>query len=181
MKVSILAAPVRGTTPGNQANPGDPLVAGADLSGVASEAVVSAIHEERDDVVSDDSPFRIRVPNSALRRYLAYMLDRLVDEGDDVTFDVERLGSLQVPSNIDAVVAAINLMRSADPARQFQDSLLELDRVVAQLFGMSEADLNYITTEMVNDGFLKQLRPSFEHRGLRVQPYADHSQGDRYA
>jgi hypothetical protein len=159
----------------------DPLVAGADLSGVASEAVASAIHEEGDDVVSDDSSFRIRVPNSALRRYLAYMLDRLVDEGDDVTFDVERLGSLQVPSNIDAVVAAINLMRSADPARQFQDSLLELDRVVAHLFGMSEADLNYITTEMANDGFLKQLRPSFEHRGLRVQPYADHSQGDRYA
>ncbi len=157
------------------------LVAGADLSGVASEAVVSAIHEEGDDVVSDDSSFRIKVPNPALRRYLGYMLDRLVDEGDDVTFDVERLGSLQVPSNIDAVVAAINLMRSADPARQFQDSLLELDRVVAHLFGMSETDLNYITTEMVNDGFLKQLRPSFEHRGLRVQPYADHSQGDRYA
>jgi hypothetical protein len=159
----------------------NPIVSGADLSGVDPEAVVSAIHEKGEDVISDDPSFRIRVPNSALRRYLAYMLGRLVDEGDDVTFDVERLGSLQVPSNLDAVVAAIDLMRSADPARQFQDSLLELDRVVAHLFGMSEADLNYITSAMGNDGFLKQLRPTFEHRGLRVQPYADHSQGDRYA
>ncbi|MCU1305982.1 MAG: hypothetical protein JWN45_677 [Acidobacteriaceae bacterium] len=88
---------------------------------------------------------------------------------------------MQVPSNIDAVVAAIDLMRSADPALQFQDCLLELDKVVAHLLGMSDADLNYITSAMVNDGFLKQLRPSFEHRGLRVQPYADQSQGDRYA
>ena len=53
--------------------------------------------------------------------------------------------------------------------------------VVAGLFGMSEEDLKYITSAMLNDGFLKQLRPSLEHRGLRIQPYADHSQGDRYA
>ena len=59
--------------------------------------------------------------------------------------------------------------------------LLELDAVVADLLGMSRVDLDYITSAMVSDGFLKQLRPSFEHRGLRIQPYADHSQGDRYA
>jgi len=157
------------------------LVAGADLSGAASEAVVSAIREEGEDLVSDDLSFRIMVPNSALRRYLAYMLDRLVDEGDDVTFDVEKLGSLQVPSNIDAVVAAIELMRGTDPTRAFEDALLELDVVVADLFGMSKMDLDYITAAMASDGFLKQLRPSLEHRGLRIQPYADHSQGDRYA
>lgn len=159
----------------------NPLVAGADLGGAASGAVVSAVREEGEDVVSDDLFFRIKVPNSALRRYLAYMLDRLVDEGDDVTFDVETLGSLQVPSNIQAVVAAIERMRSSDPSRAFEDALLELDAVVADLFGMSREDREYITSAMVSDGFLKQLRPSFEHRGLRIQPYADHSQGDRYA
>jgi hypothetical protein len=58
---------------------------------------------------------------------------------------------------------------------------MELNRVVARLFGMPEDDLSYITSAMVNDGFLKQLRPALEHRGLRSQPYADHSQGDRYA
>jgi hypothetical protein len=157
------------------------LVTGADLSGAASEAVISAIREEGEDLVSDDLSFRIKVPNSALRRYLAYMLDRLVDEGDDVTFDVEKLGSLQVPSNIDAVVAAIELMRGTDPTRAFEDALLALDAMVADLFGMSKTDLDYITAAMAGDGFLKQLRPSFEHRGLRIQPYADHSQGDRYA
>jgi hypothetical protein len=157
-----------------------PLVADADLSG-ASGAAVTVVHEQGDDVVSDDLFFRIKVPNPALRRYLAYRLERLMDEEEDVTFDVQTLGLLKVPTNLDPVVAAIDQMRATDPARVFQDSLMELDRLVAELFGMSEGDLNYITSAMVNDGFLKQLRPSYEHRGLRVQPYADHSQGDRYA
>jgi hypothetical protein len=42
---------------------------------------------------------------------------------------------------------------------------------------MSDADLKYITDAMTTDGFLEQLRPSLEHRGLRIQTYADHSQG----
>ena len=159
----------------------DPVVTGANLTGAASVAVVTAIHEQGDEVVSDDLFFRITVPHAALRRYLAYMLDRLVDEGDDVTLDVDTLGALQVPTNLEAVAAAIDQMHSTDPARTFQDALMDLDKVVARLFGMSEEDLKYITSAMVNDGFLKQLRPSLEHRGLRIQPYADHSQGDRYA
>jgi hypothetical protein len=109
------------------------------------------------------------------------MLNRLIDADDDLTLDVETLGSLQVPLNLAAVVAAIDLMQSTDPLRSFQDALLDLDRVVAGLFGMSREDLDYITSAMMTDGFLKQLRPSFEHRGLRIQPYADHSQDDRYA
>ena len=157
------------------------VVAGADLTSVASGGVVTAVHEQGDEVVSDDLFFRITVPNAALRKYLAYMLDRLVDEGDDVTFDRDTLGKLQVPADLENVTAAIDQMRSTDPTRTFQDALMELDQVVAQLFGMPEEDFNYITSAMVNDGFLKQLRPSFEHRGLRIQPYADHSQDDRYA
>jgi hypothetical protein len=159
----------------------NPIVAGADLTSVASGDVVTAVHEQGDQVVTDDLFFRITVPNAALRKYLAYKLDRLVDQGDDVTFDRDTLGKLQVPANLEDVAAAIDQMRSTDPARTFQDALMELDRVVARLFGMPEEDLNYITSAMVNDGFLKQLRPTFEHRGLRIQPYADHSQDDRYA
>ncbi len=158
-----------------------PLVTGADLSGDASDVAVSAVREEAEDLVSDDLFFRIKMPNPALRGYLAYMLGRLAGDHDDATFNVETLGSLQVPSNIDAVVAAIDLMRTTDPARVFEDALLQLDTVVADLIGMSRADLDYITSAMINDGFLKQLRPNFEHRGLRVQPYADHSHEDRYA
>jgi hypothetical protein len=44
---------------------------------------------------------------------------------------------------------------------------------------MPEEDLNYITSAMVNDGFLKPLRSSVEHRGLCIQPYADHSKSNR--
>jgi hypothetical protein len=159
----------------------NPLVADADLTGTASGDVTTSIHEEGEDLVSDDGSFRIKLPNSLLRRYLAYRLDRLLDEDEDLAFDIDTLGSLQVPSDLEAVVAAIDVMRNADPARLFQDALLELDIVVADLFNMSRQDLDYITSAMANDGFLKQLRPNYEHRGLRVQPYADHSQEDRYS
>lgn len=160
---------------------GSPLAAGSDLTGAESGSVATAVHEEGEDLVGDEPPFRIKVPNPTLRRYLSYALGRLLDEGGDVTFDVETLGNLQVPVEIEAVVAAVDEMRNSDPSRMFQDAQMELDRVVATLFGMSQEDLDYITSAMTNDGFLSQLRPNFEHRGLRVQPYADHSQEDRYA
>jgi len=159
----------------------NPLVAGANLAGAAPVDVATTIHEEGEELVSDELFFRIKVPNPMLRRYLAYKLDRMLADGEDVTFDVETLGNLQVPSDIEAVVEAIDLMRSTDRNRMFQDALMELDEVVADLFDMPQEDLNYITLAMANDGFLKQLRPSFEQRGLHVQPYADHSQEDRYA
>jgi hypothetical protein len=34
---------------------------------------------------------------------------------------------------------------------------------------------------MKTDGFLRELRSMLEQRGLRVQPYADHSAVDRYS
>ena len=158
-----------------------PLVAGADLTGATSTDAVGNISENQEDLVSENLFFKVKMPHPLLRRYLAYMLNRLLDEDDDLTLDIESLGSLLVPLNLDAVVGAIDVMRSSDPLRSFQEALLALDRVVADLFGMSQQDLDYIISAMTTDGFLKQLHPSFEHRGLRIQPYADHSQGDRYA
>jgi hypothetical protein len=159
----------------------NPVVEGADLTGAVAGDAITAIHEQGDEVVSDEMFFRIRLPNPALRKYVTYRLGRMLDEDADVTLDVQTLGALDVPANVEAVAAAIDQMRATDPAHAFQDALMDLDRVVAGLFGMSEEDLNYITSVMTNDGFLKQLRPNLEHRGLRIQPYADHSQGDRYA
>jgi hypothetical protein len=157
-----------------------PLVAGADLSGAQSGAIVSSILEDGEEVVSDDLFFRIKIPNQPLRRYLAYILGRMAEDSDDLTLDVQALLALQIPANLDQVAGAIDQMKTADAPGAYQDALMDLDRVVAGLFGMSQEDLDYITSAMVNDGFLKQLRPSIEQRGLRIQPYADHSQGDRY-
>lgn len=157
------------------------LVAGADLSGATSTEAVSGIREEGDCIVSDDLFFRIKVPHPELRRYLTYTIDRMAEEEEDVTFDVETLGALQVPLDISAVALAIDQMRSADPTRAFEVARTELDRVVAELLGLSASDRDYISSAMTTDGFLKQLHPSFEHRGLRIQPYADHSLDDRYA
>jgi hypothetical protein len=157
-----------------------PLVVGADLSNALSGIAVTSVSEQGEEIVSDGLLFRVRVPNERLRRYVTYMLQRMIQNDEDLAFDTHTLGLLQVPGNLDDVVAAIDHMNATDPTRAFQASLIELDKVVANLFGMSEEDLNYVTTAMMTDGFLKQLRPSYEHTGLRIQPYADHSQGDRY-
>jgi SAM-dependent methyltransferase len=159
----------------------DPVVADADLTGASSAADVAEVHEQGDEVVSNEMFFRIKIPNPALRKYVTYMLGRMLDEDEDFTLDVETLGKLEVPANLEAVAAAIEEVQSTDPASTFQEALMDLDRVVARLFGMPEDDLKYITSAMTIDGFLKQLKPNLEHRGLRSQPYADHSQDDRYA
>jgi hypothetical protein len=159
----------------------DPLVAGADLSNAASETVVSVVNEEGEEIVTDGLLFRIKIPNASLRKYLVYKLQRLIEDEEDVYFDAATLGLIQVPVELRAVVAAIDQMRSTDSTSGLQDALMELDHVVADLFGMPQNDLKYITTAMTTDGFLRQLRPSYEHTGLRIQPYADHSQGDRYS
>jgi hypothetical protein len=159
----------------------NPVVADADLTGASSASEITEVQEQGDEVVSNEMFFRIKLPNPALRRYVTYILGRMLDEDEDVTLDVDTLGKLDIPANLEAVAAAIDEMQSTDPASAFQDALMDLDRMVAGLLGMSEDDLKYITSAMMNDGFLKQLKPTLEYRGLRIQPYADHSQGDRYA
>jgi hypothetical protein len=62
--------------------------------------------------------------------------------------------------------------RLSNSAVAFDESLKRLDQVVAILFGMSQEHLEYIISAMTTDGSLKQLRPSYEHRGIRIQPYA---------
>lgn len=157
-----------------------PLVAGANLTGAAFGDVIGNIREKNEELVNEDLSFRIKIPHPLLRRYLAYVMNRLAEEDDEISLDNEKLGGLQVPLNLDAVVGGIDLMHSTDPFRSFQEAFMELDEVVARLMGLSAEDLTYVTSAMTTDGFLKQLHPSFEHRGLRIQPYADHSQGDRY-
>ena len=59
------------------------------------------------------------------------MLGRMLDEDEDETLDVETLGRLEIPANLDAVAAAIDQMQSIDPESAFQQAQMDLDRVVA--------------------------------------------------
>ncbi|MBW4038938.1 MAG: SAM-dependent DNA methyltransferase [Acidobacteria bacterium] len=158
----------------------DLIVAGADLTGAGAGANVTSIHEVGEYLESNELFFRIKIPNDDLRRYVAYQLDRLI-EGEDIVLNVELLGAIQIPAELGEVVTAIRLVQEKNEAEAFEEAQLKLDAIVAELFGLSDQDLAYVTSEMLTDGFLKQLRPNYEHRGIRVQPYADHSQDDRYA
>jgi hypothetical protein len=158
----------------------DVIVAGADLTGAGAGASVTSIHQVGDYLEGDELFFRIKLPHEDLRKYVAYQLDRMV-EGEEVVLTVDLLGAIEIPLELGEVVAAIRVMQEKNEQEAFEEAQLHLDRVVAELFGLSEQDLAYITSEMSTDGFLKQLRPNYEHRGIRIQPYADHSQDDRYA
>ena len=53
------------------------------------------------------------------------------------------------PIGVEIHTSAVALARSH--GFSFHDALMELDRLVADLFGMSEDDLNYIVSAMTND------------------------------
>ena len=158
----------------------DLLTVGADLSGAAFGGPVSEIYEVGENIESDDPLFRVRLPNKALRKFLIYHLKRRLDDEDELELSAQSLGNISIPTNLTQVVEAIDVVNASDYQAAFADALATLDEVVARMFGLSEAHLSYIVTAMTTDGFLRQLRPNYEHRGIRVQAYADHGDGGRY-
>lgn len=89
-------------------------------------------------------------------------------------------GDLKVPDDLGPVVKEIEHLKQSDSEQAFEEALTTIDELVASSFGLSASESNYIITQMKTDSFLKQLRPMYEHRGFREQPYADHSGSDRY-
>ncbi len=158
----------------------NPLVHGADLSGAALGGPVSVVYENGQEIESDDPLFRVSLPNDALRKFVLYELKRRLDGEDELEISAQILGDLRIPTNLAQVVEAIDVIDASDYQAAFADALAALDEVVARMFGLSEAHLRHIRAAMTTDGFLKQLHPNYEHRGVRIQAYADHSDGGRY-
>lgn len=123
---------------------------------------------------------RLRIPNASLRTYLQWCLRMAVEKQPDATISIGAFGEIPVPANIIEVAQAIEAIGNNSPRQRFDEALNELDCVIGAAFHLSEADISYIQAQMIEDGFLKQLQPMYEHRGVRVQPYADHSDEDRY-
>lgn len=160
---------------------GDPQIAGIELKQLSeTPLLVQDIREVGDEILASDLFFRLVIPDEALRRYVAFTLARRVEQAPDAELSRDDVLTLKVPANLDAVLEEIELFSADNLDQRYSDALDELDRLVAQQCGVSDALRDHMVSAMRSDPILSQMRPMIAQRGLRVQLYADHSRGDRY-
>jgi hypothetical protein len=160
---------------------GDTRVEGLDLNCLqVGDLPLVGIRENENELVADDLLFRISVPNQQLRLFLVYMLQRLNNDDPDASISTHAFGDIKVPDDLGPVVKEIEQIRKSDAQQGFEQALTQIDELVASAFGVTHSETTYIIDQMKTDSFLKQLRPMYEQRGFREQPYADHSGSDRY-
>lgn len=160
---------------------GHPLAQGLDLNGASETALaVFAINEVGSDVLTSDLLFRLTVPNNDLRSFIAFELGRRVEEDPEGFLSRDDVLQLTVPGNLADVLVAIRAVSSGDLSLRYRESLLALDHLVAEQCGIPPELRDYMITAMVSDPILSKMRPMLAQRGMRVQNYADHSDGDRY-
>jgi SAM-dependent methyltransferase len=161
----------------------DPRCRSLDMSGLSPTPVpVTGLYDDGEgSLVADNLLFRFPVDDVELRKYLAYIIGRMLDSNPKLELGRDEVGNLMIPDNLSDVVAEINKLEQTNLKQTFYDALDRLDAVVGKALGLPQADVDYIRGQMTTDGFLRELRPMLEQRGLRVQPYADHSGGDRYS
>ena len=151
------------------------------MNGVSENPVpVLHIAEAGDEVRASDLFFRLVVPNADLRTFVAFQLARRVEDDPDAELARDDILTLAVPTNLSDVASAIRSLASDDLGKRYLDALDALDCVVAGQCGISDLHRDHMIAAMTNDPILSQMRPMIAQRGLRIQPYADHSDGDRY-
>lgn len=178
----IAVGEVSGRTVNRLIVEGDSLVTGINLNGVSEKPVpVAHIREAGDEVNTSDLFFRLVVPNGDLRTFIAFQLARRIEENPDAELARDDVLALAVPTNLDEVTKNIRSLTTDDLEGSYLEALAELDRVVAEQCGIPDDLRDHMIAAMTKDPILSQMRPMIAQRGLRVQPYADHSEGDRYA
>jgi hypothetical protein len=160
---------------------GDALVAGIDLNNVSERPVpVLHIRETGEEVNSSDLFFRLKVPNAVLRAFVAFQLARKVEDDPEADLCRDNVLEMVVPKNLDEVVAAVRSLTTDDLDARYHIALDDLDRIVAEQCGIASEHRDHMIEAMKTDPLLSQMRPMIAQRGLRVQLYADHSEGNRY-
>ena len=160
---------------------GDSRIDGLDLAALQSgELPLAGVRETGKELIGDDLLLHIPVPDEQLRRFLEYTMQQLIKDDAEASIDITSFGNLQVPDDLGPVVKEIAQIKESDAEEVFEQALTEVDQLIAQAFGLTSAEADYIMAQMKSDSFLKQLRPMYEQRGFREQPYSDHSGSDRY-
>ena len=161
---------------------GKEIAEGVDLNGVSEDGVaVTALNEVGEELRSTDLFFSARLPNPLLRAYVRFVLTRTLEQEPEAQLSRRDIIDIVVPTNLDAVATAIGELASESLEQRYHEALTALDEVVADQCGITPSLRDHMITAMTVDPILAKMRPMIAQRGLRIQPYADHGDGDRYA
>ncbi|WP_156417950.1 class I SAM-dependent DNA methyltransferase [Aureimonas sp. AU4] len=159
----------------------DQVADGIDLNGVSeTKTPILHIQELGEEIRTADLFFRLVVPNAELRAFISFTLMRSVEDNPDAELGRGDVLTLSVPKNLSDVVSAIRSLTEDDLEEKYREALDALDKLVAEQCGISNEHRDHMIAAMTNDAILSQMRPMIAQRGLRVQPYVDHSESDRY-
>ncbi|MES3047151.1 HsdM family class I SAM-dependent methyltransferase [Sphingomonas faeni] len=159
---------------------GAELAEGVDLNGASEEGVlVVALLEAGEELRSTDL-FSARVPDARLRTYMRFVLTRKLEQEPEALLRRADMLGILVPVNLDDVSASIASLEADSIEQRYADALDTLDSIVAELCGITPATRDHMIAAMKNDPILSKMRPMLAQRGLRIQPYADHGETDRY-
>jgi hypothetical protein len=160
---------------------GDGLVTGVDLNDVNEEgtAVVELI-EAGEELRGADLFFKAKLPDDNLRAFVRFTLGRRLEAKPEELLMRSDILAIEVPSNLPDVVAAIEALADSDLAAIHAAALDCLDALVAEQCGVSVMLRDHMIEAMREDPILSKMRPMTAQRGLRIQPYSDHSDGERY-
>jgi hypothetical protein len=155
--------------------------AGLDVKCLQEGSIALAgIREDGEHIRGTNPLLDVLAPHCGLRTYLIWMFEKMIEEDSESSISISEFGQIAVPDNLSEVVLEIRKVKDSNPMASFQAAIDQLDLVVAEAIGFSSSQLSYVRSAMTEDPFLNQLRPMYEHRGLRVQLYSDHSDSDRY-
>lgn len=153
---------------------------GVDFKGVAEEPVAVADLREAGDEIRSTDLFAARIPDADLRTYIGFVLARTLEQEPETLLARADLLAIIVPTNLADVAAAVRSLSADNLQQRYADALLALDVVVAEQCGIGSDLRDHMIAAMTSDPILAKMRPMTAQRGLRIQPYADHSGGDRY-
>ena len=158
-----------------------PLANGINLNGASEEGLaITEISETPTGLQSTDLFFAVTLPDADLRSYTAFVLGRQIEQEPDEFLTRQHILDILVPANLPNVVAAIRSLTTANLEKNYLDALDRLDAVVSKQCGVSDDERDYMVSAMMKDPILSKMRPMIAQRGLRIQPYADHADGNRY-
>lgn len=159
----------------------DARIAGIDLNGASETGIgIASIVEAADQLRSSDLFFNITVPDADLRTLILFMIKRKLEADPEEFLARKDVLEIHVPANLVGVARAIRSLATDNLVQNYSDALTRLDEVVADMCGVPEALRDHMIMRMNEDPILSKMRPMIAQRGLRVQPYADHGEDDRY-
>jgi hypothetical protein len=159
----------------------DAKAVGIDVNGASETGIgIASIIEAGDQIRSSDLFFNITVPDADLRTLIRFTIERKLEADPEDLLAREHLLDIFVPGNLAEVAEAIRSLATDNLVKNYADALTRLDAIVALMCGVPDALRDHMIMRMNEDPILSKMRPMIAQRGLRVQPYADHGEDDRY-